>query len=213
MKKLFIVILILIILNTFSICYLKRIINSRHAYAYQINKDIFIIPKKMISLYEKDEFTFDDHFKVLSFDDYSYNYAFTDYGILRLALNDREFDFDYTIKEKEVIEKIIYEEKPVYINSYITNNDDKTQDKIPNRQENQNTDAQPYFRLNTQTLTYDPDTDINRIISDFYNCFDSNVSVMIDYSSLNPSVPGQYDIYFLHDDSSSRLIVNIRDNI
>lgn len=209
MKKLFIFLIVLIMLNILSIHYLKDTLDNKKAYKYEFNNDCFVIPVKDIELYDEEDFEVDDYFLFAGTAQPLYSFTFSD--DLVLDVDGKNHHFDYHIKEKEIVEQIVYQEKPVYITRYVENNATHTDYSSNANQKNETNikTEESYFRLKKSSLSYPFEYDLNKIINDFYGCFDSNISVIIDYSLLNPSIPGEYPVYFIYGDSSSTLVVNI----
>lgn len=211
MKKLFLI-LVLSISILVSYRYLQDCLERRKAFAFVSTSDGLLLKKKEILLNERDEFIFDDYFEILSFSETSYAYEMND-ETLTVEMNGKRYDYPYRIREKEVIEV----EVPVYQTIYLPmetsaplsatdHSSDMNYAETPIQQQ---TSSEPYLHLLTSSKSYPLNTDIDKIISDLYSSFDSNTSVMIDYSHLNSSVSGSYPIYFLYEYKQKEMTINI----
>ena len=219
MKKLLFSILILLLLNIISFNYLKQISSDRNPYTFISDSNPIILPKKDILLDNIDEFKIEDYFKIYSLNDYKLDHKISD-STIDIILNNKEYSFPYSIRQPEIVEVIVYQKvesnKPlnnVHIDNTLTNVDtDISQnikpDNIPDTI-NTNNHPSSNFTLNRSSLSYPIDTDLNRIISDIYSSFISNVAVSIDYSMLNPGAIGSYEIYLNHEGINDVMVVSI----
>ena len=208
----------MLLLNIVSFNYLKKISSDRNPYTFISDSIPIILPKKDILLDNIDQFKIDDYFKIYSLNDYRLNYDISD-NTIDILLNDKKYSFPYSIRQPEIVEVIVYQKiesnKPTN-NSYnntqtISNNisSDNTESYI--QPDNIHTDTHTHnnFTLNRSSLSYPIDTDLNRIISDIYSSFVSEVAVSIDYSMLNPGAVGSYEIYLNHEGIDDVMVVSI----
>ena len=109
-----------------------------------------------------------------------------------------------TILEKEVIKEIVYEK--VYINqtpkekyeNIQSNKESKPQVSLNDNNTNVHTDASYdsiSFVLYNKNLSFDRDTDLGTIISSICASFSASENISLDYTQLNPSVPGSYNVF------------------
>lgn len=217
MKKLLCFIFILLLLNIVSFNYLKKISSDRNPYTFISDSNPIILPKKDILLDNIDEFKIEDYFKIYSLNDYKLDHKISD-STIDITLNNKEYSFPYNIRQPEIVEVIVYRKvesnKPTN-NSYntqtISNNisSDNTESYIQPDNIHADTHTHNNFTLNRSSLSYPIDTDLNKIISDIYSSFVSEVAVSIDYSMLNPGAVGSYEIYLNHEGIDDVMVVSI----
>lgn len=192
MKKLLFMILILLITDLISFCYLRTLYLNRLDYHFEPHSKIFLCQKKDIILEEIDDFIFEEYFDVLSLRDYVYKYHF-DKDRLYITIDDMTYTYPYEVKEKEVItvEKVIYQEVVREIEKPAAVSTQRKEEIIEYEVE------EDYFRFLTEELSFEQGTDISLIISEIRNNVDTNQNVAIDYSQLNPNQIGQYSVFFI----------------
>lgn len=192
MKKLLFMILILLITDLISFCYLRTLYLNRLDYHFEPHSKIFLCQKKDIILEEIDDFIFEEYFDVLSLRDYVYKYHF-DKDRLYITIDDMTYTYPYEVKEKEVItvEKVIYQEVVREIEKPAAVSTQRKEEIIEYEVE------EDYFRFLTEELSFEQGTDISLIISEIRNNVDTNQNVTIDYSQLNPNQIGQYSVFFI----------------
>lgn len=190
MKKIFII-LILLLLNYFSYHYLI-ILNKAYESFIPTQDDFVLVQVNDIKLYDVEDFLFDDYFKVLSFSDYSIKDSFIEntYNLEITTSNiKKDYQFNVIFLEKEVITNIIKEY--VYL--------DKEENNNKNNSSANNTiiNSDTYFDVYQTSFQYVVNTSLQTIVSDIANSFECSEEVMIDYSSLNPNVEGEYSVTLL----------------
>lgn len=187
MKKL-LIILILILLNYLSYRYLI-VLNKAYKPFIPIQDSFLLVQTKNIKIYDESDFIFDDYFKVLSFSNYSIKDKFIDntYHLeITTSSIKKDYQFDVTFLEPEVIVNTITE----YI--YLDKEDKDTSSNNPTN--NTINNNKTYFDVYQTSFSYETNTSLQTIINDIANSFECSEEVMIDYSSLNPSVEGTYTV-------------------
>ena len=213
MKKC-IVIILLIACIFYSHAYLKKCIISKKAFAFVSDSAALLLKKKDIVLNDKEDFVFDDYFEILAFHQEPYQYQITADEVL-VFFDQKKYEYPYRIREKEVIEIEVPVYQIVYRDIYHeTENPSKPQTatavSVKDEKETKlSVSEEHYLHLHSSSRSYPVNTNIDRIISDLYSSFDSNVAVMIDFSHLNSSACGSYPVYFLYDDKQQEMTVNI----
>ena len=209
MRKLLFISFLLIVCNIVSFQYLKLIYSQKEAYVFSNTTEDFLLQKKELLFDSIDDFVFEDYFMIISSNDKNYRYSFEDEK-LRIALDHKQFTFDYSIKEPviETVEKIVYkeviverkEETPPTTPSVSTNTPISYEEKEY---------EEAYFRISSSHLTFAQGTSINEIIETISSQVDTNMQVSIDYSSLNPNQIGQYTVNFVTESGNYQIIVEI----
>ena len=203
MSRLLFLILILLFLDLFAYNVLKQTSKGRISYPVSIDKHAFIYQKKDLCLEEDEEFRFFEYFGILSAKDPDLHYQKKEDSI-DITLNGREFHFPYTVKEKEVIEHetVLIREVPVYIERPAVSSAQRPIEADPVSHE-------PYLRLLRPKDSFPSGTEISTIIATVRSAIDTNETVTIDYSLVNPNVTGTYPICFLGEFHSCSMNVEI----
>ena len=208
MRKYIFIIFILIISIIFSFQYLSKIIHSKKAYPFEPSDHAFLLQKKDISIYEEDAFVFEDYFEIYTKGRLSYNYRFQD-GEINIDIADKSFSYPYEIKEKETVEKIVYEQVikevqvPVYTGSSSSSASEQNESIAEEEYE------QEYFTINKECFSYPSGTELSSIIYDIQSNIDSNMNISVDYSLLNPNQIGQYSLFLIANGEKREILVNI----
>lgn len=205
MHKLALGTILLIILDIALCFYLKDIVLSKRTFEFSNDNKPLIYQKKDIVLNDIDDFIFEDYFDLLSFNDSSYSYKFTDSDVaIILKANNVQLQYPYSLIEAQIIEKEVIKYETIYLENSSNNN--------------QNTDeSSDYIEIQDSKIHYSQDhysfnrgTDISTIISTIssdISCYDN---VVVDYANLNPYETGTYDVYFYSSgDSVTKTIVII----
>ena len=203
MSRLLFLILILLFLDLFAYNILKQTSKGRIPYPVSIDKHAFIYQKKDLCLDEDEEIRFFEYFGILSAKDPDLYYQKKEDSI-DITLNGKEFHFPYTVKEKEVIERetVLIREVPVYIERPEVSSAQRPIEADPVSHE-------PYLRLLRPKDSFPLGTEISTIIATVRSAIDTNETVTIDYSLVNPNEPGTYPISFLGEVHSCSMNVEI----
>lgn len=203
-KFLSLLIIFLFAINFYLFNYLQHFLISRKAYDISFTDKPLIYQKKELLLDDSDSFDFNYYFDVLSINDYSFSYYFKDEK-LYIKINNGsvyEYVFDYLIKPVPVIEKEIIKE--IYVNR------NEPISEIPKEIKQEN---KPLTRnnitINNNHFSFKQYTDISNIIAAISSNIVSNESITIDYSSLNPNVPGIYTVYIISSENTYSLTIEI----
>ena len=182
MKKYILIIIICLFSDIYLYKYYIKIENEKKVYEYKNNDLPLLYQKKDIILNNIEDFVFDDYFKILSFNDESYNYKFED-DVLKINIKniDDTYEFKYELTKPKIIEKTVYKTVTEYIDG------------------NSNDSSFEYFQNDTKLIndyfSFPLGTDLGTIISTIGSqAIESDESVTCDYSSLNPYEIGLYSV-------------------
>ena len=201
MKKLFLIIMFLVVLICFSFVYLKYIQKNRHPFLFEEGNTSFLYQKNEILLNNKEDFVFDDFFSFIGNHRDDYRYSFKDENII-ISIDEQTFTFPYQIREpqKEIIEKIVIKE--VYKEKAENHSGNRTDS---HRQET----SREYFNVKNSHLTFNEGTDLSTIIKHISDAVESSEKILIDYSILNPNEKGIYAVYLSSGNHSAAITVEI----
>lgn len=194
MKKLLFMLILVITLIFISYKYLLIINSSKIPYINTLD-DVLIYQIKNIELYEIEDFDFDNYFRIISFNNHSYDYKFDDdYLYISIKTNNDTFryKYPYTILEKEVIIETIIETK--YIEKETSNISNPSTNKSSSTVTSKPTVNNDYMNISSTSYSFKCGTDLSTIISTISSNIDSSVQVSLDYSSLNPYIEGTYTV-------------------
>ena len=199
MKKLIITVTLLIALDLFAYYYLNQIIANLKPLDLKIEENNLIYQRKDLILDDTGSFELLDYFKVIG---KPVKYLIEN-DFINISINNQNYQFPYTIKEKEVEiqETIVYVEKPVYETIYVQKETEVSTAYIK-PQEN----TQIY---SNSSYTYQVNTDINHIVNDILGSIDTNSPISIDFSFLNPNEKGTYTVFLNSEIDSKQITVNI----
>lgn len=182
MKKYILIIIICLFSDIYLYKYYIKIENEKKVYEYKNNDIPLLYQKKDVVLNKIDDFVFEDYFKILSFNDESYNYKFED-DVLKINIKniDDTYEFKYELIKPKIIEKTVYKTVTEYIDG------------------NSNDSSFEYFQNDTKLIndyfSFPLGTDLGTIISTIGSqAIESDESVTCDYSSLNPYEIGSYSV-------------------
>ena len=206
MVKIFISIF-LVLIDLYGFEYLNRISSEKETFNIALKDKPILVKLKNIEIYDTNDFVFDYYFKIIGLNEYSFDYKFNDSHITVNIYDENErysYNFPFTILEKEVIKEIVYEK--VYINqtpkekyeNIQSNKESKPQVSLNDNNTNVHTDASNdsiSFVLYNKNLSFDRDTDLGTIISSICASFSASENISLDYTQLNPSVPGSYNVF------------------
>lgn len=205
MRKKVFLLFILIFLITISSIYLNYLIDNKFSYEYKSRIKPFIVNTNDINIDSKDMFLFDHFFIIKSIDNYNYQYELNDNLLFVTIYNKnyrKTFEYEYHIKEPEVIEVIKEVYKEIYINNEENINNVTDSKEVPiNEQSIFSGYHDLYFPVNT---------DISDIIVGLTKDIKTNRQVAVDYSNLNPNIEGEYDVFYLFDDKTINIKVYIQ---
>ena len=170
-------------------------------YSFNSVQNPIIIKKKEIVLYDINDFVFDEYFQIISFKPYMYEYEATDDKIA-VTINGFNYEFEYEIKEPEVIEMVFVKEV------YIEKEDMEDTSEIEEESKEIIIEENGYF-TGIHDRSYQKYTDISSIIFDIQNDIFTNEKVSIDYSALNPNAKGTYPIYFYVNEETYEIEIEI----
>ena len=207
MSKLLFLLILLLFLNVFGYIYLKNISNERKSFPIAFKENILLYQKKDIVLYDPNDFVFEDYFVFLSFLDPIYRFNVDDVSVTVL-FNDASLEYPLQLKEKEIVEKIVYRDKPASVSETV---------RIPEVPESSSSEAEKpqstgnshYLNLHQQRFSFPQGTDINTIVTTLTGAADSDTKITIDFSSVNPNEKGTYAAVFATDyeQKSVRVII------
>ena len=203
MSRMLFLILILLFLDLIAYQILKQTSDERIPYPFSTDKHAFIYQKKDLILDEDEEFRFFEYFGILSAKEPDLHYRKENDTIV-VIVNDRTICFPYTVKEKEVIEHetVIIKEIPVYLKQ-------SEKETAQSPKEPVCVSNEPYLKLRQSKYSFPAETEISTIIEAVRNAVETNETVTVDYSQVNPNVKGEYPVYFLGEVHSCTLNVEI----
>lgn len=192
MKKYFIIIAILAILDLLCFNYLNNLEVNIKEYNLCFNLNPLLIQTKELIFKDINNFKFDQYFYIYSLNDYSLKYQFNDNNLL-IKLNDNTYKFKYELEKPEVIEKIIYEQIKIPIQN-------ETSDEYY---------EDDYFYVDSYELQFDINTDLQIIRDKLYENLNTTYQTSIDYSHVNVSQIGQYSVFYVTNDEKIEIFVKI----
>ena len=208
MRKYISIIIFLIISIILSFSYLNRSIAEKRAYDYEPSKSFYLLQKKTVVLNEIKDFRFEEFFMILSKSPVSYRYEFSQ-DRLNVHISGKDFSYPYEIRPEKVIETTVYEEVikevPVYIGA------SKADDGQGSHEEDRNADEyeDDFFYLVQDHFTFSQGTPISKIIETVRESIQTNQTLSVDYSLLNPNQIGQYPLFILKNDGKTEIFVSI----
>lgn len=193
MKKLFLAIFVLVAIDVALFYYLANLVDNQNAFEYKITNQPIVYQYKDIVLNDVDDFVFENYFKIINSSEKNYNYYFDDENLI-IKISNNEYSIKYELTEPVVIEKVIYE----------------------NSQNNINTTYDEYvyeeydcFYVDNEYLFFDLGTSLDEIRQILLANINTTYETSIDYSRLNTSQIGQYEVFYVTKNEKIKIIVEI----
>ena len=202
MRKYIVIILLLLSSIYLSFRYLSKILADKRAYVYEASKVFYLLQKRPIILNDISDFVFEEYFSILSKSALAYRYDF-DEDSINIQIGGRSFSYPYELREEKVIETIVFEQviREVKVYEEVSDHEQGVQEKAEYEEE--------YFHLKQDHFEFVKGTDISKIIEVIQASIDTNQSVSVDYSLLNPNQIGQYSLFLHKDDEKIEIFVEI----
>lgn len=193
MKKLILAIFVLVAIDVALFYYLANLVDNQNAFEYKIINQPIVYQYKDIVLNDVDDFVFENYFKIINSSEKNYNYYFDDENLI-IKISNNEYSIKYELTEPVVIEKVIYE----------------------NSQNNINTTYDEYvyeeydcFYVDNEYLFFDLGTSLDEIRQILLANINTTYETSIDYSRLNTSQIGQYEVFYVTKNEKIKIIVEI----